>query len=97
MNPPPFSRARCANAGSKRRSVNAAIASTLERSAITTTPSGGGTSFVHTLNGSALAVPRVWAALVETCRRPDGSVEVPGALRPYMRGLEVISAPDGSG
>jgi seryl-tRNA synthetase len=59
--------------------------------------SGGGTSFVHTLNGSALAVPRVWAALVETWRRPDGSVEVPEALRPYMRGLEVISAPDGSG
>src|SRR5205823_3097570 len=59
--------------------------------------SGGGTSFVHTLNGSALAVPRVWAALVETCRRPDGSIEVPEALRPYMRGLEVIAAPDGSG
>jgi seryl-tRNA synthetase len=52
---------------------------------------GGGTSFVHTLNGSALAVPRVWAALVETYRRPDGSVEVPDVLRPYMRGLEVIT------
>ena len=57
--------------------------------------SGGGTAFVHTLNGSALAVPRVWAALVETWRRPDGSVEVPEALRPYMRGLEVISTSDG--
>ena len=51
---------------------------------------GGATSFVHTLNGSALAVPRVWAALVETYRRPDGSVEVPEVLRPYMRGLELI-------
>jgi seryl-tRNA synthetase len=56
---------------------------------------GGGTSFVHTLNGSALAVPRVWAALVETYRRPDGSVEVPEVLRPYMRGLESISVADG--
>jgi seryl-tRNA synthetase len=53
--------------------------------------SGNGTSYVHTLNGSALAVPRVWAALVETYRRPDGSIEVPEALRPYMRGLEVIT------
>ena len=51
---------------------------------------GRGTRFVHTLNGSALAVPRVWAALTETWRRPDGSIEVPPPLRPYMRGLEVI-------
>jgi len=57
--------------------------------------SGSGTSFVHTLNGSALAVPRVWAAVVETYRRRDGGVEVPEALRPYMRGLELIPAPDG--
>jgi seryl-tRNA synthetase len=57
--------------------------------------SGGGTSFVHTLNGSALAVPRVWAALVETYRRRDGSLEVPEVLRPYMRGLEVITTSDG--
>lgn len=49
-----------------------------------------GTRLVHTLNGSALAVPRVWAALTETWRRPDGSVEVPPPLRPYMRGLEAI-------
>ena len=49
-----------------------------------------GTRLVHTLNGSALAVPRVWAALTETWRRPDGSIEVPPPLRPYMRGLEVI-------
>ncbi len=49
-----------------------------------------GTRLVHTLNGSALAVPRVWAALTETWRRPDGTIEVPPPLRPYMRGLEVI-------
>ncbi|HEX3622197.1 MAG TPA: serine--tRNA ligase [Acidimicrobiales bacterium] len=56
-------------------------------------PSGAdskGTSMVHTLNGSALAVPRVWAALVETYRRPDGSVEVPEALWPYFRGARSI-------
>jgi seryl-tRNA synthetase len=41
----------------------------------------------HTLNGSALAVPRVWAALVETYRQADGSVTLPGPLHPYMRGL----------
>ena len=49
-------------------------------------PSGGGTAFVHTLNGSALAVPRVWAAIVETYRQPDGSVAVPDALLSYFRG-----------
>jgi seryl-tRNA synthetase len=45
---------------------------------------GGGTAFVHTLNGSALAVPRIWAAIVETHRQPDGTVAVPEALRPYL-------------
>jgi seryl-tRNA synthetase len=49
-----------------------------------------GTEFVHTLNGSALAVPRVWAAIIETYRNPDGSVTVPEVLRPYMRGIERI-------
>jgi seryl-tRNA synthetase len=49
-----------------------------------------GTEFVHTLNGSALAVPRVWAAIIETYRNPDGSVTVPDVLRPYMRGIERI-------
>jgi seryl-tRNA synthetase len=46
---------------------------------------------VHTLNGSALAVPRVWAAVVETYRQPDGSVTVPDVLRPYLRGATTIS------
>ncbi len=49
-----------------------------------------GTEFVHTLNGSALAVPRVWAAILENHRRPDGSVAVPEVLHPYMRGITVI-------
>lgn len=45
---------------------------------------------VHTLNGSALAVPRVWAALVETHRQPDGTVAVPEVLHPYLRGQTVL-------
>ena len=52
---------------------------------------GKGTALVHTLNGSALAVPRVWAAVVETYRQPDGTVEIPEALRPYMRGAGRIA------
>ena len=51
---------------------------------------GKGTEHVHTLNGSALAVPRVWAAVVETHRQPDGSVRIPEALLPYMRGATEI-------
>ena len=49
-----------------------------------------GTSIVNTLNGSGLAVPRVWAALVETWRQPDGTITVPEPLQPYMRGITVI-------
>ncbi len=54
-------------------------------------PDGGkGTEVLHTLNGSALAVPRVWAAIVETYRQPDGTVAVPELLQPYLRGATVI-------
>lgn len=49
-----------------------------------------GTQLLHTLNGSALAVPRVWAAIVENYRNSDGSVTVPTALAPYMRGITRI-------
>ena len=52
---------------------------------------GTGTELVHTLNGSALAVPRVWAAIIENYRQPDGTVTVPDVLRPYMRGIETIT------
>ncbi len=48
------------------------------------------TQFVHTLNGSALAVGRTLVAVLENYQREDGSVTVPEALRPYMGGLEVI-------
>jgi seryl-tRNA synthetase len=57
-------------------------------------PAGGGpTRLVHTLNGSALAWARIWAALVEAGRRPDGSVELPEALAPYLGGERTIPAP----
>jgi len=50
-----------------------------------------GTEIAHTLNGSALAVPRVWAAIAEHHRQPDGSIAVPDVLQPYLRGLERIA------
>lgn len=50
----------------------------------------GKTEYVHTLNGSGLAVGRTWAAIIENYQNEDGSVTVPVALRPYMDGLEVI-------
>jgi seryl-tRNA synthetase len=48
--------------------------------------------YVHTLNGSGLALPRTLIALLENYQRADGSVEVPKVLRPYLGGLEVITA-----
>lgn len=51
-----------------------------------------GTELVHTLNGSALAAPRVWAAILEVHRQPDGSVAIPEVLWPYLRGHRVIPA-----
>jgi len=49
-----------------------------------------GTEIAHTLNGSALAVPRVWAAIMENNRQADGSVRIPDVLLPYMRGATHI-------
>ncbi len=51
-----------------------------------------GTEIANTLNGSALAVPRVWAAICENYRQPDGSVRIPDVLVPYMRGATSIPA-----
>lgn len=48
------------------------------------------TQFVHTLNGSGLAVGRTWVALIENYQQPDGSILIPEILRPYMNGLEKI-------
>lgn len=47
--------------------------------------------FVHTLNGSGLAVGRTWVALIENHQQSDGSVLIPPALRPYLNGLETIT------
>ena len=55
-------------------------------------PGARGTQLVHTLNGSALAVPRVWAAIIENHRQADGSITIPEVLRPYMRGATSIAA-----
>lgn len=53
--------------------------------------SGSKPEFVHTLNGSGLAVGRTTAAILENFQQADGSVEVPAALRPYM-GVDVLPA-----
>ncbi|HEV2851492.1 MAG TPA: serine--tRNA ligase [Thermoanaerobaculia bacterium] len=56
-------------------------------------PAGGGKPrFLHTLNGSGLAVGRTLVAILENYQQADGSVVVPEALRPYTRGLERITA-----
>ena len=52
----------------------------------------GAPDFVHTLNGSALAVGRTLVAVLENYQLPDGSIAIPAALVPYMGGLTVISA-----
>jgi seryl-tRNA synthetase len=49
---------------------------------------------VHTLNGSGVAVPRAMVALLEYYQKPDGTIEVPEALRPYMGGQELIEGHD---
>lgn len=53
---------------------------------------GGKPEFIHTLNGSGLAVGRTMVALLENGQQEDGSVVLPAALRPYMDGLQTISA-----
>jgi len=50
----------------------------------------GKVEFIHTLNGSGLAVGRCLAAIIENYQNEDGSITVPEVLRPYMRGLEKI-------
>ena len=53
----------------------------------------GSVEYVHTLNGSGLAVGRTVAAILENYQQADGSVKVPEALQPYMHGLKVITKP----
>ena len=49
--------------------------------------------FVHTLNGSGLAIGRTFAAIIENFQQADGSVTIPEVLRPYMGGISLIEAP----
>jgi seryl-tRNA synthetase len=49
------------------------------------------TEFVHTLNGSGLAVGRTLVAILENNQQADGSITVPKVLQPYMRGLTVLT------
>ncbi len=61
-------------------------------------PDGGrGTAFVHTLNGSGLAVGRTLIAVLENFQREDGGVDIPEALRPWMDGLAAIPGPGTAG
>ncbi len=53
---------------------------------------GAKPEFVHTLNGSGLAVGRTWIAILENYQQADGSILIPEILQPYMNGLEKISA-----
>jgi seryl-tRNA synthetase len=54
-------------------------------------PGEKGTQFVHTLNGSGVAVGRALVAVLENCQGADGSIAVPEPLRPYMGGLEALT------
>ena len=61
------------------------------RSNIRFRPAGGGRpQYVHTLNGSGLALPRVLIAIMETYQKEDGTIEVPMVLQPYI-GQSIIS------
>ena len=51
----------------------------------------GKTRLVHTLNGSGVALPRLMIAILEQCQQADGSVLLPEAIRPYMRGIERLA------
>ncbi len=53
------------------------------------------TRFVHTLNGSGLAVGRTLVAILENYQRADGSVGIPEKLRAYMGGLEALNVDEG--
>ena len=53
---------------------------------------GAKPEFVHTLNGSGLAIGRTWIAVLENFQQADGSVKIPEALRPFMNGRDVIKA-----
>jgi len=61
------------------------------RAGIKARPKDGKSEFVHTLNGSGLAIGRTLVAILENCQEKDGTVTLPQAIRPYMGGLARIS------
>ena len=63
------------------------------RSGIRYKPKGGKSEYVHTLNGSGLAVGRTWIAIVENYQQADGSIVIPEALRPYMGADKIPALP----
>jgi seryl-tRNA synthetase len=62
------------------------------RSGIRCKPKTGKSEFLHTLNGSGVAVGRTWIAIAENFQQPDGSILIPEVLRPYM-GVDKIPGP----
>lgn len=50
----------------------------------------GKNKYVHTLNGSGLAIDRLWAAIIENYQQADGSIAIPNALQPYLNGMKII-------
>ena len=62
-----------------------------EQISVTVAEAKGKPEFVHTLNGSGLAVGRTVAAILENYQQADGTVIIPEVLRPYMGGIDRIS------
>jgi seryl-tRNA synthetase len=62
------------------------------RSGIRYKPKGGKSEFVHTLNGSGLAVGRTWLAIIENFQQSDGSIIIPEVLRPYMGTDRIVAS-----
>ncbi len=57
---------------------------------------GGKARFVHTINGSGLAIGRTFAAILENYQQQDGTVKIPDVLVPYLNGVKEIRKPDGA-
>ena len=88
---------RCGSPASKRYREISSCSNFEEfqarRAGIRYRPDGKGKlEYVHTLNGSGLAVGRTLVAILENFQQEDGGILIPGALRPYMGGLEKIAA-----
>ena len=59
------------------------------RAAIRFKAGPGKSDYVHTLNGSGLAIGRTWVAIIENCQQPDGTIRIPKALREYVNGEQI--------